>query len=158
MKIGVIYYSYSGHTALVVDQLVAAFIEVGDQVEKVALETLSPLQLHTRTAPLKAIPDVGEYDALILGSPVHGGYMAAPMRSFLDSVRTLEGKPVAFLLTHFLPRKWGAIQVIEVMEGLCWEKGAKILGSADVTWFGLGRKGKISDAIHQLQKMLLRAS
>ena len=157
MKIGVVYYSYSGHTALVVDQFVAEMKEAGEEVSKIVLEPEGPIQLSAIAAPLKALPDVSSFDVLVMGTPVHGGRMSGPMLTFLETVPTLEGKHVAYLVTHFFPRKWGAAQTIEVMEGLCWEKGAKILGGADVTWFGLGRKGKIADAIQKLQKLVLGA-
>ena len=38
MKIGVIYFSHTGHTAQVVDQLVANLSESGMDISKVALE------------------------------------------------------------------------------------------------------------------------
>ncbi|MBG0786773.1 MAG: flavodoxin family protein [Anaerolineaceae bacterium] len=154
MKIGVIYYSYSGHTALVVDQLVTNLNASGADVSKIVLEPEGPLQLSAITVPLKTQPDVSGFDVLILGTPVHGGRMSAPMLAFLEKVPTLEGKHVAYLLTHFLPRKWGAVQTIEVMKGLCWERGAKILGSADVTWLSLGRKKQIQAAIEEIKGLV----
>ncbi|QRN84557.1 flavodoxin family protein (plasmid) [Chloroflexota bacterium] len=154
MKIGVIYYSYSGHTALVVDQLVTDLNESGAEVSKIVLEPESPLQLSAITVPLKVQPDVSGFDVLILGTPVHGGRMSAPMLAFLEKIPTLEGKQVAYLLTHFFPRKWGAAQTIEVMKGLCWERGGKILGSADVTWLSLRRKKRILGAVEDIKTLL----
>ncbi len=158
MKIGVVYYSYSGHTAQVVDQFVADLSASGADITKMALEPEGPLQLSAVTVPLKNQPDISGFDILVLGTPVHGGRMSAPMLNFLENVSTLEGKKVAYLLTHFLPRKWGTVQTVEVMEGLCWEKGAKILGKADVAWFGFGRKKKISNAIAKLKELVAEKS
>ncbi len=58
MKIGVIYYSYSGHTKLVVDQLVMVLKGSGADVSKIVLEPENPLQLSAITVPLKEQPDV----------------------------------------------------------------------------------------------------
>ena len=154
MKIGVIYFSHTGHTAQVVDSFVADSSSAGLDISKIALEPEGPLQLSAVTVPLKRLPDVSGFDVLVMATPVHGGRMSAPMMTFLETVPTLEGKRIAYLLTHFLPRKWGAVQTIEVMEGLCWEKGGKILGTTDVTWFGLGRNRRISQAIDHLKELM----
>ncbi len=78
MKIGVIYYSYSGHTKLVVDQLVMLLKASGADVSKIVLEPENPLQLSAITVPLKEQPDVSGFEVLVLGTPVHGSRMSAP--------------------------------------------------------------------------------
>lgn len=154
MQIGLIYYSYSGHTAQVMTQLEHQLNQAGQEVSKLALEPREPLQLSALSAALKTQPVIDKYDRLILGSPVHGGRMSAPMRTFLEKSETLEGKPVAFLLTHFFPRKWGAVQTIAAMEALCQEKGAQVLGHADVTWLSLGRRKQIHESIDELATLI----
>jgi multimeric flavodoxin WrbA len=109
------------------------------------------------TVSLKELPDLSGYDQLVLGTPVYGGRMAAPVRAFLQEVVGLAGMPVMLLLTHFLPRQWGAVQTIAAMETLCTEKGAKVLGATDVTWFSLGRGKAIKGAVAQVVDVLSKA-
>jgi len=156
VRIGMIFYSYSGHTAQVINQLEFQLSQTAVQVTKHALEPQEPLQLNALTVALRTLPEVDEFDALILGTPVHGGRMSAPVRTFLEETKALEGLPVAFLLTHFFPRKWGAVQTVAAMKTFCQSKGARVLGSADVTWLSLGRKKQINDCIEQVEKLLVK--
>ena len=146
MKIGLIYYSQTGHTGLVAGQLVSALENAGHQVKTVPLSATQ--------ASIKEMPSIEPFDALILGTPVHGGRMSAPVRTFLESIASFAGKKVSFFLTHFLPRQWGAVQTIDALEKLCTEKGAVLQGSADVTWFSLCRKKQIREAVNRLSKLV----
>jgi flavodoxin len=145
-----IYYSQTGHTAKVMRQLAERFQGTGEVAELISLEPAGAFSARDMTVGLKEMPDLSSYDQLVLGTPVHGGRMAAPVRTFLQETAGLEGMPVILLLTHFLPRQWGAVQTIAAMEALCNEKGAKVQGSADVTWFSLGRKKAIKEAVRQV--------
>lgn len=155
MRVGVVYYSYSGHTALLVARLVSELSRVrGGQVREIPLEPEGSLQFNAISVPLKSMPTIEECDALILGTPVHGGRMSGPMRTFLEDISSLEDLRVAFLLTHFFPRQWGAVQTAEAMDALCREKGAEVLGSADVTWFSLHRENQINACISHIASLL----
>jgi flavodoxin len=155
--IGLIYYSQTGHTAKVMRQLAEHLQGVGEAAEMVALEPAGAYSAHDVTVSLKELPDLSGYDRLVLGTPVYGGRMAAPVRAFLQEVVGLAGMPVMLLLTHFLPRQWGAVQTIAAMETLCTEKGAKVLGATDVTWFSLGRGKAIKGAVAQVVDVLSKA-
>lgn len=152
--IGIIYFSHTGHTAQVVDRLAERLREAGKAAEAIALEPVGTFSPHDEAVRLQKLPDLAAFDQFILASPVHGGRMAAPVRTFLQEAGSLEGKPVALLLTHFLPRQWGAVQTVAAMEALCREKGAQVLGSADVTWFSLSRKKQINESISRISAML----
>jgi len=152
--IGLIVYSHTGHTAKVSEKLFSRLEGAGEVVEKVVLQPSGTFSMSAERVALGHLPAVDRFSKLVLGTPVHGGRMAAPMRTFLEDVPTLEGIQVVFLLTHFFPRQWGAVQTIEAMEALCQSKGAQVLGSADVAWLGLGRKRRIKRCVVQAESLL----
>ena len=150
MNIGVVFYSHTGHTAKLAEKLKLTLKNAGHSVTSIRLETSLPLDLHARHAALRNLPSVEAYDALIIGTPVHGGRISAPVLTFLEELPSLSGKRVSFFLTHFLPRQWGAVQTISALENICKEKEAEIQGSADVTWFSISRRKQMITAANQL--------
>ena len=150
MKIGVIYYSKTGHTARLADELSAKLRQAGHEVDVRGLETEEPLSLSVERAAIKEIPDIRVYDALAIGTPVHGGRISAPVLTFIEESPSFSGKPVGFFLTHFFPRKFSAHITITALEKLGVEKGGEVLGSESVNWFSFHRKKQIESAANAL--------
>ena len=92
MNIGIFYYSLTGHTAFLAEKLAIALRQAGHSVNSVVLETSEPLQLHATHADLKNTPSTEPYDTLIIGTPVHGGRISAPVLSFLEQIPGQSGK------------------------------------------------------------------
>lgn len=154
MNIGIIVYSRTGHTLTVARQLQERLTADGHRVTLEELETIEPLDLSATTADLKTIPPLDGYEALVLGSPVNGSRMSAPMKSYLDQIPSLRGKRVALLLTHFFPRGWGANQTFEQMTEACESKGATICGRGNVRWTSLRRGRQIAQAVESVASCL----
>ena len=154
MNIGIIVFSHTGHTLKVTRKLEERLIRDGHDVTLEQLKPVKPLNLSATTAPLKRIPAIDAYDALVLGTPVNGGRMSAPMRSFLDDTSSLQSKRVALLLTHFFPRQWGANQTFEQMTEICKSKGATVCGKGDVRWTSLRRRRQIAQAVDSVASCL----
>ena len=157
MHIGIIVYSHTDHTLSVARKLEEQLVAEGHHVTLEELEIDGPVNLSATTAPLKHRPAIGSYDALVLGTPVNGGRMSAAMKSYLDQIRSLEGTPIALLLTHFFPRGWGADQTIEQMTEVCESKGAAIVGAGDVRWTSFRRRRQIARAAADLSDLLQEA-
>ena len=153
MHIGIIVYSHTGHTLSVARKLRAALSAAGHAVDLKQLRTVGSLPLNAETAELEAVPQIAGYDALVLGSPVRGGRMSAPMAAYLERVPSLEGKQVACLVTGFFPAAWGRDQTIAQMKSACEVKGATVCGSASVGWFSLRRRRQISRAVDRLSQL-----
>jgi len=91
-KVLVLYYSAWGH----VEQMAYAAAEGAGKVEGVEVTVkrvpeLAPesvvQQFHYKTdqkAPIATVDELGQYDAIIFGTPTRFGNMAAQMRNFLD--------------------------------------------------------------------------
>jgi flavodoxin len=153
MTIGIIVYSRTGHTLSVARRLEERLSADGYDVTLEQLETAGPVSPSATTAALKSKPSIDAYDALVLGSPVNGGRMSAPMNSYLEQIPSLAGKRVAILLTHFFPQGWGAKQTIEQITEVCEAKGATVIGSGDVRWFSLGRRRLMAQAVEGLSDL-----
>ena len=154
MDIGIIIYSRTGHTLSVARKLEKRLAADGHDVTLEELKAVEPLDLSATTADLKSIPAIDTYDALVLGSPVNGGRMSAPMKRYLDEIPSLQGKKAVLLLTHFLPKAWGANQTFEQMTEVCEAKGATVCGTGDVWWTSLRRGRQISRAVDDLAHCL----
>jgi NAD(P)H dehydrogenase (quinone) len=91
-KVLVLYYSSWGH----VEQMAYAVAEGARKVEgvEVSVKRVPELvpenilqQAHYKTdqpAPIAEVDELGEYDALIIGTPTRYGNMTAQMKNFLD--------------------------------------------------------------------------
>jgi hypothetical protein len=76
------------------------------------------------------------------------------MMNYLEQVTSLQGKKVAFLVTHFFPQAWGANQTIAQMKAICESKGATVCGWGDVGWPRLGNKRRIAEVVDHLTIVL----
>jgi menaquinone-dependent protoporphyrinogen IX oxidase len=154
MEIGVVVYSHTGHTAKLAERLVPRLEALGWGVTVLPLAPAAEFSMNVERTPLASLPEIAPFDVVVVGTPVHGGRMSAPVRTFLGQSPLLAGKPVAFLLTHFFPRQWGAVQTIDEMAVLCDDAGATVLDSADVAWLGLGRRRRMDRAAADLAEKL----
>jgi flavodoxin len=89
MKILVTYLSQSGNT----EKIAKAICEEAAQAHE---------------ADLKKLEDVGRddlagYDFIFIGSPLHGGSLAAPVKEFLTNIKSGSNQKMAGFITHFAP-------------------------------------------------------
>jgi multimeric flavodoxin WrbA len=153
MKIGIFVYSVSDHTLTVAHELQERLSATGHEVTLERIETVGPSKLSNEEAPLRTKPAVQPYDALVFACPVRGGTVPSPMRRYLEQLPSLEGKRVAFLVTHFFRRAWGAEQTLAQMEEIRAPKGATVVAAEDVRWFGLRRKQQIEQVVDELSQV-----
>ena len=150
MKIGLIVYSFSGHTLSVAHALQAPLTQAGHAVDLVQIEPSLPVRVGQTRVPLRTTPSTYGYDALVFGTCVRGGAMAAPMAGFMAQLAPLDGLPVACLVTGFFPPNLGRNQTLAQMEAVCKTKGARVLGAGSVGWFSLRRKQQIAEVVAHL--------
>ena len=108
LKILVLYYSRSGHTAAMAKQIARGVEEAGDT--EAILRTVPPVSstaeavdpaIPEQGAPYASLDDLANCEGLVLGSPTRFGNMAAPLKYFLDQSGSiwlsakLAGKPAA---------------------------------------------------------------
>jgi flavodoxin len=107
VKVGLVYYSKTGHTKSVIEDIAQNILKDEHDTVLLPLELASPWHASADRLPLKELPQVQQFDKLVLGTPVHGGRMSAAMHTFLEDSEGLSGKQVIFLLTHLFWQGWG---------------------------------------------------
>jgi len=100
---------------------------------------------------LQKLPDIGQYDALVFGSPVQAFSLSSPMSCYLSQVESLQDKKVALLVTQQFPFPWlGGNRAIGQMKKICESKGATVFGSGIVNWSKSNREQKIVEVVDRL--------
>jgi hypothetical protein len=155
VNVGVIVYSWTGHTLSVATKLQEALSADGHAVRLERLETVGPVSPAATSAALVTVPAIDGHDALVLACGVQGGRPAVPMASYLAQVGSLADVRVAFLVTHFFPPQWGRDQALAQMQEMCASKGATVCGSGGVRWFGLRRGKRVAGAVERLRADLI---
>ncbi|WP_044562210.1 NAD(P)H:quinone oxidoreductase [Azospirillum sp. B4] len=95
-KVLVLYYSTYGHVETLAYAIADGAREVGAEVTVKRVPELMPPEVAAKAhakldqaAPLADPAELGQYDALIVGTPTRFGNMAAQMRNFLDQTGPL---------------------------------------------------------------------
>lgn len=143
MKIAFVLFSHTGHTRKVGEVVVTKLMQAGHQVRLIEIQPKGKLELSAEVVEIKELTDMRQFEGLILGTPVHGGRMSAPMRAFLDQLPKLQSMPTALLLTHFFNKEWGANQAIQGLQEACNSKHLDLIGFTTVKWFSLRRRSNI---------------
>ena len=150
MKIGLILFSHTGHTKRVGERAATRLRNDGHEVNFILLETLEPINFRADEMALKSVPEISDFDALVLGTPVHGGRMSAPMRYFLNQTPSMNGISIVLFATNFFRSSWGATQTLQTLRKMCEEKGAHYLGAVDIQWFSFYRNLNIKRAVDKM--------
>jgi NAD(P)H dehydrogenase (quinone) len=153
VNIGIIVYSQTGHTLAVAAKLKEKLSEAGHEVDLEQVKIAGPVRPGAASIPLETRPELDAYDALVFGSPVHGGAPAPPMVSYLEQITSLQGRQVVCLVTGVFPPGWGRNQAVARMKEVCESKGATVCGSGSVGWWSLGRKRQIAEVVDDLSRL-----
>jgi flavodoxin I len=136
MKVLVTYFSQSGNT----EKIARAICEEAAKASDADLKKLEEIT-----------PDmVAEYDCIIMGSPLHAGSLAAPVKECLGALKATAGQQMAGFITHMAPAypEQAMEAFAEPMKTACKEKGIEYRGSFDC-------QGFLAEAMHEpVQKKL----
>ena len=96
-----IFLNYSGRITMKV--LITYFSQTGN-TEKIAsaIHNEAAKNHEVQSKQLKDISaaDLAAFDFVFIGSPLHGGNLAAPVKEFLSSIKPGAGKKMAGFITH----------------------------------------------------------
>ena len=152
MKVGIIVYSQSGHTAAfaraIADHLREAGIDYG-------IELLRPQGIPkpwTRNIEFRRIPEIDEYDTVLVGSPVWGFNASRVIIKYFSEMKSLKGKRALPFVTHGLPIKsLGANRSLKRMSADLEELCADVLeGESHHFFFFSTNKGKMNEAAQRI--------
>lgn len=136
-KVLIATYSWSGQTANVAQELAKLFDNADMYKIAVAKGTFDQDMFKTdaiATAQIKnnqypaltePVPDVSQYDLILVGSPVWRGAPATPVHTFLDQIQEFTGKVASFYTDAGTPsgyeetfKQWaGKLNVLPAHEG-----------------------------------------
>jgi len=154
MKIGIVFYTFSGYTLSNVNILSEKLKKTGHDVNIEQLHPTESFRVSETITELQTIPPVDGYDLLILASPVHGGRMAGPMAGYLQNVTMPKDKRVFCLISHFLPYTWGAHKMMGQMQATCKAKGATVIGAENIPQLCLRREKRIEEIVEEILKLI----
>jgi NAD(P)H dehydrogenase (quinone) len=98
-KVLVLYYSAYGHIETMANAIAEGAREVGAQVDIKRVPELVPLEVAQKSyykldqpAPVAAVADLANYDAIVVGTGTRFGRMSSQMANFLDQAGGLWAK------------------------------------------------------------------
>ena len=89
MKVLVTYFSQTGNT----EKIAKAICEEAARTNEAELKKLEDINPG----------DVAGYNFILIGSPLHSGDLAVPVKEFLGSIQAGLGQKMAGFITHFAP-------------------------------------------------------
>lgn len=154
MSIGILIYSLTGNTLEVAEKIQKKLEEKGSSavIERIEISKESP----NTPAPivLKNIPDVSKYDKLIIGSPINGFSLSAPMKTYLDQHGNIKGKQInCYVTQHFKQPYLGGNRGIRQITDLCKANGGRVRHSAIVHWSSPKRAEMIDETVELLSRI-----
>lgn len=126
MKKALVYYSKTGNTKSVVEKF------VGFDVKEIKAESDDP---NVQEPVLKNCPNIGEYDALVFASPVHGFQLCKIMKAYIKQLGSLKGKKIDLFVTHHFRYAFlGGNQALKQMRKLIEDKEGTVEQSTSINW------------------------
>lgn len=151
MRIGIIIHSYTGNTLSVGERLKESLIAKGHivQLERVIAENEDPNAKEK--VRLKSIPDISNYDYIIIGAPVRGFSLSPAIRVYLSQITEIQRKKVVCFVTQHFPKPWmGGNRAIKQMLGIIEQKGVNVLATGVINWTNKTREEQIDGLIDRL--------
>ena len=125
MKIGIIVYSYTNNTLTIANQLKAALLGKGYDVEIESINAMNEEPNNTHIV-LTQSPDITQYDKVIFASCVRGFDCAPILKEYLKNLNSLNGLKCAGFVSQYFP--WDALggnQAIKRMQSLVESKNGQ---------------------------------
>jgi hypothetical protein len=151
MNIGIVVYSWSGHTQSVAEKLREGLVAKGHAAAILPVKVAGERKQGAREFELGALPDLSPYDAFVLGAAVEAFSLSPVLSAYLKRIDPLNGRKVACLVSQRFPYAWlGGNRAIRQMKRLLKAKDATIVGSAVVQWAESKRETSTASAVDRL--------
>jgi flavodoxin len=138
MNIIIIVHSSTGTTRKFADRIADRLKEGGHNIKLTQIETDVPIKSGTVRSCAKFVitnlPDIKEYDAILLGGPVWGFSASPVIIACINALDDLKGKKVLPFVTMGFPFKFmGGNQAIGMMSRNAADKKATVLPGVSVS-------------------------
>ncbi len=133
MKILVSYFSQTGNT----EKIAKGIYEEASQANEADLKKLEDVSAG----------DFAGYDFIFIGSPLHSGSLAAPVKEFLSNIQAGSSQKIAGFITHFAPAypDQSMVKFTEPIQAACKEKRIEYKGCFDC-------QGALTETLHEMVK------
>ncbi len=154
MRIGIIIHSHTGNTLSVGERLKEALIANGHSVQLERVAAFNEDPQTKEKVRLKSIPDVSNYDAVIIGAPVRAFSLSPVMKAYLAQLPQIRGKKVSCFVTEHFPKPWmGGDRAIKQIVRFIAQKGGVVAGTGVVNWSCKTREEQITDVVSKLGRI-----
>jgi menaquinone-dependent protoporphyrinogen IX oxidase len=151
MNIGLVVYSWSGHTQEVAEKLRDALTAKSHGATLIPITLTEERKQGAREFEIAEMPDLSGYDAVVFGAAVEAFSLSPVLSEYLKRVESLSGKKAACLVSQQFPYAWmGGNRAIRQMKRLAKAKGAAVAGAAVVHWTASRRDSSIAAAVEKL--------
>ena len=142
MKIGIFVHSQSGHTSTLGLAIVHKLREKGHDVDIELLRSAKRARPFMRHVELVNVPEIVEYDVVVLGAPVWFLHPSPLLLSFIDEIPHLKNKKALCFVTTVLPGRFSCGKaVLGKLNSKLDALGATVLQGEPYCW-GLWLDGK----------------
>jgi NAD(P)H dehydrogenase (quinone) len=153
LKIGIIVDSKSGFTYSIAQRLEEKLSVLRHDVQVERIEPIDEKQVDIKKIQLKSFPEINQYEAIIFGAWVRGGFLSPAMAAYMNQMPSLQGKKIACFVTKGLPFAWtGGNQTINRMVKLCESKEGRVVDTGMIIRMG-PRKKQTADLIAKFGKL-----
>ena len=152
MKVGIIVYSQSGHTAAFARTIADRLREAGIEYDVELLRPHGIPKPWTGKIDFRKIPELDEYDIVMIGAPVWAFNASKVTLKYLNSIKPIKGKKALPFVTHGLPSKsLGANRALNKMTTELEELGADVLeGESQYFFLFKTNKNKMNEAAERI--------
>lgn len=150
MKVGIIIYSQSGHTASFARAIAEHLREAGVETDIKLLRCRGIPKPWTRNIELRRIPDITEYDVILFGAPVWAFNASGVILAFFQTIDSLKGKKALPFVTHGLPVKFGPKRALKKMSKKLDVLCADVLEGESLHYIFKANKTKLNMAVERI--------
>lgn len=136
-------------------KVLITFLSQSGNTEKIAKAIWEESSISNET-DCKKIEDVNAqeisaYDVIFIGSPLHSGDLAAPVKEFLTNIKAGSDQKMAGFITHFAPAypNQDMDKFSEPIKNACKEKNITYVGCFDC-------QGTLVESMHEPVKKMLK--
>jgi multimeric flavodoxin WrbA len=158
MKIIILFHSQSGTTLEFAERIASKLKEGNHTVQLTQLQTnptiTSGSVRHTKSFTITNLPDIKDYDLILLGGPVWA-FSASPIAvAALDRLGDLSGKKVLPFLTQGLHPSLGGKRAIALLGKMAAKAGATVLPGKIVSKLFFNYKASFEDKATEIARLI----
>lgn len=151
MKVGILVHSKTGNTLNVAEKIMQKLMADGYSASIEQIIAANDEETDINKIRLTNIPNISEYDFVIIGGPVRGFSLSPILKYYLLKCGALQGKKVNCYVTQYFPYPWmGGTRAIEQMKILCETKDAEVFDTAVINMKNKNVDKMIADAVEKL--------